>query len=453
MEERQYYPLSHEQQGLVMLASVFPSPNILYLLSRIDFDSEVDEARLLEAIRLTGERLPYCRVRLHEQDDGTTVQYVSEEVPDPVSVYDLRESPEGELDRLLLEWQQEPFPNEQRDVQLYRFRLLRLPEGKCALHFVVHHFIMDAYAMMYTVRYVDQVYSALTKGTELPPCGPLPWKLLEDENAYVGSAREKRDEAWWRARFETEPRFTSINGLGGEEFVKGRRCGKKQEFEQLFNDILRLRIPAELVRRVTEDAERRHLSPQVYYMLALRSYLGRTNESEDVMVISPVALRSTHVQKHSGLSIAKTVPVRTVFSDTLPFAEALETLAEVENEAYRHARYEYLTLKAWFETKYDVPDDCTYDSVWLTYQPYFELDSSELRFSATLLTSGFVPIPLYLLIQPQDTTGDLYGVYSYALGYTKKESCERFHAFMLKFLETSLAAPEKSLGALIDESL
>lgn len=453
MDGRKYYPLSREQQGLVMLASVFPSPNILYLLSRIDFDSDIDEERLLEAIRLTGERLPYTRVHIHEMEDGSTMQYVSEEAPDPVSVYDLRESTQEEIDKLLLAWQEEEFPNKQRDVQLYRFRLLRLPGGKHALHFVVQHFIMDAFAMMNTVRYLDRVYSALTRGDELPPCGPLPWKLLDEENAYFGSAKEKRDGEWWRAQFETEPQFCSINGLGGPEFLEGKRCGKKQEFQQLFNDILRLRIPAELVKRVEAAAAEQHVSPQVYYMLALRSYLGRVNQTEDVSVVMPVALRSTLYRKQAGMSVAKTVPVRSIFSEELPCAEALQRLAAIENEIYRHALYEYYDLKDYLFPHYEVPDGCTYDSVWLTYQPYFDLDSSDLHFSATLLTSGFVPIPLYLLIQPQDNSGDLYGVYSYALGYTKKESCESFHAFLLRFLDKSVDAPEQTIGALVDACL
>ena len=67
MEERKYYPLSDEQEGLVLLASVFPAPNILYLLTRIDFISEINEERLLEAIRISGDRLPYCRVQLHHR--------------------------------------------------------------------------------------------------------------------------------------------------------------------------------------------------------------------------------------------------------------------------------------------------------------------------------------------------------------------------------------------------
>ena len=92
MDERKYYPLSDEQEGLVLLASVFPAPNILYLLTRIDFISEIDEERLLRAIRITDERLPYCRVQLHQQDEETVVQYLREGEPDPVAIFDLRES-------------------------------------------------------------------------------------------------------------------------------------------------------------------------------------------------------------------------------------------------------------------------------------------------------------------------------------------------------------------------
>ena len=453
MAVTEFYPLSNEQQGLVKLASVFPSPNILHLLTRIDFESEIDEQRLLDAIRLTGERLPYCRVRLHQMEDGSTMQYLSDAAPDPVQIVDFRNSSQEEMDQVFLQWQEEAFPNDQRDVQLYRFRLLRMAGERTALHFVVHHFIMDAYAMMYTVRYVDRVYSALTQGKELPAEGMLPWKLLEEENAYFGSEKETRDGDWWRAQFETEPQFCSINGLGGPEFVEGKRYGKKQSFEQLFNDILYLRIPAELVKKVQNAAADRHLSAQIYYMLALRSYLARVNQKEDVLIVIPVALRSTLYRKNSGMSVAKAVPVRSVFPETLALTDALETLSRIENEVYRHARYEYYDLKDYLFPHYDVPFDCQYDSVWLTYQPYFDLDSSDLRFSAKLLTSGFVPIPLYLLIQPQDNTGDLYGVYSYALGYTKKVSCERFHAFLLRFLEQSVSSPEQTLKELVDSCL
>lgn len=453
MEERRCYPLSKAQEGLVLLAKVFPSPNILYLLCRIDFESEVSEERLLEAIRLTGMRLPYCRIRLHDMEDGSTKQYVSEEAPDEVQIYDLRDRSEKELDDLILQWQEEPFPNEQRDVQLYRFRLIRLPGGRIALHFVVHHFIMDAYAMMHTIRYLDQVYSALCAGSELPPEGPLPWKLLDEENSYLGSAKEEKDGAWWRAQFETEPRFCSINGLGGPEFVEGKRCGRKQDLDQLRNGLVTRRIPAEMAERVNRAARERNLSPQVYYMLALRSYLAYTNKNDDVTVVLPVAMRSTRYQKNAGFSIAKSVLIRTQFPLTIPFAEALLRVAEVEDEAFRHAKYSSTNVTQYLQSRYDVAGDGTYDSVWLTYQPYFDMGSSKLRFTARLLPSGFIPTPLYIMIQPQDDSGDLYALYDYGLGYTKEESCVRFHAFLLRFLELGAAEPEQPLEDLIRRSL
>ena len=60
-----------------------------------------------------------------------------------------------------------------------------------------------------------------------------PWKLLEEERNYFSSARNEKNLAWWRAQYETEPCFTSINGLGSPEFVEGRRYGQAQNFEQL----------------------------------------------------------------------------------------------------------------------------------------------------------------------------------------------------------------------------
>jgi len=453
MEERKYYPLSDEQEGLVLLASVFPAPNILYLLTRIDFVSKIDEERLLQAIRITDELLPYCRVQLHQQDEETVVQYLREGEPDPVSVYDLSDSGEEELEKLILQWRQEPFPNNQRETQLYRFRLIRMPGGKHVLHFVVHHFIMDAYAMMYTIQYLDKVYTSLSRGEELPAPGMEPWKLLEEERSYFSSARAEKNAAWWLSQYETEPSFTSVNGLGSPEFVEGKRYGRTQSFEQLYNDILTIRIPAEFVKLVDDAAAMQKVSPQVYYMMAMRSFLGRVSGTEDVSVLSPMALRSTKVQRQSGMSIARANPVRMTLSEDLPFAEAVRKLADRENDIYRHAWFNYEKMKPEIYSRFGTEPGCTYESVWLTYQPYFDMSKSELQFRARLLSSGFVPIPLYLLIEPQDTSGDLYADYSYALGYTKPESLYHFHDFMLKFLEAAAKEPDKRLGDLIDQSI
>ena len=453
MDERKYYPLSDEQEGLVLLASVFPAPNILYLLTRIDFLNDVDEERLLRAIRITDQRLPYCRVQLHQQDEETVVQYLREGEPDPVSVFDLRDSGEEELEKLILEWRQEPFPNNQRDTQLYRFRLVRMPGGKHVLHFVVHHFIMDAYAMMYTIQYLDKVYAALSRGEELPAPGMEPWKLLEEERFYFSSARNEKNLAWWRAQYETEPCFTSINGLGSPEFVEGKRYGLAQNFDQLGCSILTIRIPADFVRMVDEAAAVQKVSPQVYYMMAMRSFLGRVSGTDDVSVLSPMALRSTKVQRQSGMSIARANPVRSVLSEDLPFSEAVRLLADRENEIYRHAWFNYEKMKPEIYSRFETAPGCTYETVWLTYQPYFDMSRSDLKFRATLLSNGFSPIPLYLLLEPQDTSGDLYADYSYAPAYTREESIRHFHDFMLKFLEAAAKEPDKRLSDLIDQSI
>lgn len=451
MEERKYYPLTREQQGLVTLEAFLPPCQMLHLPARLDFESEVDESMLLEAIRLTGMRLPYCRIRIHEDEEGNAFQYISELEPDQVEVLDLQNRSQEEVEELIRSWRPELFPNGNRDVQLYRFKLLRLAEGKYTLYFVAHHFIMDAYAVMFTIRYLDRVYSALRNKTELPPEGIEPWKLIEDENAYYNSRHHDADGAWWRDVYATEPVFTSINGKGSPEFVEGKAYGRMQNPEQFGADVFYRRIPAELVKTVEKAAKEAHISPQNYYYLSLRSYLGRVSGTEDVIVGTPIALRSTLARKQSGLSVAIMSPVRSIVPESKKASEALQELAVLQQDVYRHARY--VGSENIAGELHDTPMGMGYLTTWLTYQPFFDMENSDLKFVARTLSSGLVPVPLYVLVQPHDASGDLWASYVHAVGYTKPESCERYHAFMLKFLEKCAAYPEKTVGQLIDECL
>ena len=277
MEARRYYPLLDGQEYDLMVGVFVPIPNINCLDCRFDLQEAIDEAKLLEAICLTGKRLPYLRVRLHEQEDGSVVQYIGEDEPETVNTYDVNES---EVENVLLQWRDEAFDNNGYDVQLYCFRVIRKENGLHTLYLKISHFIMDGYAIMYTVRYLMRVYSALMNHTALPEEEPLPWKLLDEEKAYRGSAREEKDARWWRAQFKTEPCFTSVNGKGSPEFVEGKRYGREPTLEQYKAATLNLLFPKEFVTKVSEFAAERHISQQVFYMLAIRSFLGRVSAAE-----------------------------------------------------------------------------------------------------------------------------------------------------------------------------
>ena len=103
--------------------------------------------------------------------------------------------------------------------------------------------------------------------------------------------------------------------------------------------------------------------------------------------------------------------------------------------------------------RFNVPDASIYKSVVFTYQPYFNVDGTSLKFKANHVNVGITPYPLYLNLMPHDASGDLWADYIYAVGYLQPENLERFHAFMLKFVNAGVDFPEKTISERVKESL
>lgn len=454
MEERKYYPLTREQQGLVDLFGLYPEQQILNLCVRLEFEHKIDEALLLRSIEMLPELLPYCRIRVHQQDENTTVQYLSEEPAEPVQILDVSGMSGEEIDQLFDGWAHELFPNNYRDVQLYKFRILRRGQGRHTLFFCAHHFIMDAFVVISTVEKLGKIYTALSSGEPLPKAAPAPWALVEQEAAYYASERFQKDKAWWAEIMKEEPQFTSLNGKGSPEFLEGHRYGAGIDFfTQRWGKRLHGRIPSELVEKINAAAAENHVSAQLYYLLALRSYLGHVSGTDDVIVDTAVARRSTLVQKQSGLTRANAIPFRSVLSGSCSFEDGVSQLDTLQKEYYRHAD---VLLNDFFEVldgQHDLSFGQTYHTTWLTYQPYFDLSRSELKFTATSLHSGAAAAPLYVYITPQDDSGDLIACYDIAIGYIREQSVEDFHRFMLRFLEQGISEPKQTLEELIRRSL
>ena len=362
--------------------------------------------------------------------------------------------PEEEIDALYDSWGHELFPNNYRDVQLYKFRLLHCANGRQELFFCAHHFIMDAYVVISTVEYLGKLYTALKSDQPFPKKAPEPWTLLEQESKYYSSERFLADKAWWAEQFRNEPHFTSINGLGSPEFLEGVRYGKGQDFTcQLKGKRLTGLIPKELVDKVNAAAMENHVSPQLYYLLALRTYLGHVSGTEDVIVDTAVARRATLVQKQSGLTRANAILFRSVIPEATSFCDALMTLDQLQKEYYRHADVLLMDFFEVLDLQQNVPLGCTYHTTWLTYQPYFDLSRSELKFRANSLHSGAAAAPLYVYITPEDNSGSMIACYDICIGYIQEESIEKYHSFMLRFLNEGIDSPEKTVDQLIAESI
>lgn len=451
MSEPIYYPVNSIQTSLAVLFNFFPDMRILNLALRMDFISDINEERMFEAVRETGRRLTYLRIRLHKQESGV-VQYLYDE-PQECELVDLSDRTPEEIDGILFDWTCNAFPGSIMDEPLYLFRLIRMPGGKHTLYFCGQHFIMDGYAMLLVFDFLDRIYGALDTGSELPEPTLPPWKQVEDDWAYLKSERYQRDLKRCAKFFETEPQFTSINGVGSPEFIEGKRYGKGQGLDQLDGICLQKRIPRDLVRRIEEAAAAAGIAPSNYYLMALRCYLAKVSETDDVLLTTSITARRTKYERECGLSLSSQHFVRANISQDTPFDKAMLKLSYEQNDAYRTPKLRFIDVNQAMKERYNVPMDCSYYSVQYSYMPLFDLGTRYLKFRPSYVQTGQSNQPYYLVILPENPEGDLCAAHLYSTAYTKREAVERFHLFMLRFLELGLDYPEKSVGELTDEAL
>ena len=452
MSEPKYFRLSSDQEALY--AYVLGAPRaLLNMPTRVDFEEPIDEEKALEAMKLTVKRLPFCTLRLHEYEKDKFQQYYSDEEPAGFELVDFSDKTMEDVDKYLLKKARDPLPNNYNDVQLYDAKLIRRPDGLDTLFFNGYHLIMDSVGLIYVITYFFKVYKALVSGTELPAPGPGPEKHIEKSWQYQDSKRCQADIEWWKAQFDTEPHFSSMNPRPSPEYVEGKNYGWPLRPDQYLCTSMPMRIPAETVSRISEAAMANNMSPMIYYALALRTWLYKMSGSEDICFDTTASRRAALYDRECGMTLAHQLVWRSNIPGADPFKEALRKLDITQKDLYRHTN---ALWDFWSTTneRYGFPKDGIFSRcVVFTYQPYFNTDGLNIKFNANHVNTGYAFQPLYLNMMPHDASGDLWADYLYSHNYLDGENLKRFHAFMMKFILTGIENPEKTIDQLVDECM
>lgn len=452
MSEPKYFRLSSDQIALYFY--VYGAPRaLLNMPTRVDFEEPIDEEKALEAIKLTVKRLPFCTLRMTEYEKDKFWQYYSDEEPAGIELVDFSDKTDADVDKYLLQKARAPLPNNYNDVQLYDAKLIRRPGGKHTLFFNGYHMIMDSVGLITVITYFFRVYEALVKGTELPAPGIGPEKHIEKSWKYMESKRWQDDVDWWRERFATEPHFSSMNPKPSPEYVEGTNYGLPLRPDQYLCTSMPIRIPAETVNKINAAALERNMSPQIFFALALRTWLARMSGSEDVCFDTTASRRSALFERDCGMTMAHQITWRSIIPGSTSFNEALKQLDISQKDMYRHVGVDMKDYLGWTNERYGFPKDAIFRSLVFTYQPYFNTEGLDLKFTADHVNTGYAFQSLYLNLMPHDASGDLYADYIYSHNYLDGENLKRFHAFMIKFLLAGIEAPDKTVDQLADECM
>ena len=422
--------------------------SIVDICTLLHFECEMDKNLILQAIHVAMLRNQSSSVRLHKVGKEI-MQYISDAAPEPVIVMDYSDRTDEELDRDVNMWSRTPFPNKSMDTQLYSIRLIKKPNGFYALYFCVSHLAFDAYALMATASDAMKIYVALRDGTAIPRAKGNYLRLCETDWEFQKSEkRQKYIEYWQQEVFTSEPLYTAVEPSKMPPSKHNPRTTKDVDILNSKAYHLNYRLAADIVNRVNEAAAGMNISPQCFYLLAVRSYLSSVNnDQDDVMFVNTVARRATLLQKRSGGTRVLALPFRMNFDNkTMTVTEALNKISTLQVGYYAHSDLVITDIIGdYFKQKYNKSEMDGYHSVSVTYNPYSISLPEGITARLTTYSNGANSMPVYLSIMALDDSGELNFNYDCMYSFTTPDTAKNMHEHITRALTAMVDNPNMTL--------
>lgn len=446
-KEPTYYPLTAAQQINYVNQKYSLNKAIVDICTMMHFECELDEPLLLQAIYLGLMRNQSSNVRLHKVGKEV-MQYISDAAPNPVIVMDYSDKTDEELERDLYLWSRTPFPNASMDTQLYSVRLIKKPNGFYGIYFNVSHLAFDAYCLMTVASDILKVYVALRDGLPIPKAKGNYLRLCETDWEYQKSEKKAKDIEYWKSVFETEPYLTHFDPTVGTRDKKNPRTGKLVDLLHSTGYCVDFTLGAEIVNRINETAMEMNISPQCFYLLAIRSVLSKTHDDvDDVSILNTVARRATLLQKRSGGTRVLGLPFRmNIDNKTTTIKEGLYKVFSLQAEYYSHADL-LLTeiITDYFTEKFGKGPFNGYMAFNVTYNPYWITLPEGIKARIQFFSNGAQSSPCYLSIMALDDSGDLGFNYNCMDSLSTPDSAKNFHEGIVNALKAILDNPSMTL--------
>ncbi|MGV9559912.1 amino acid adenylation domain-containing protein [Streptomyces sp. NPDC003522] len=333
-------PLSLAQREMWYAQQLDPGNPVFTMADHLDLHGPFDPARFAAAWHGLLAETDALRAVFTERD-GEAVQTIREftrEVregaphragpADPagppatpgVAVRDLRaEADPDAVSRRLME-EDLALPSSLADGAV-RWQLHRLADDHHRFYVSANHILLDGFSRTPFYRRFAELYAGAGDGTPLPPLRVL----VEDEQAYLDSAKHERDARFWAGRFAETPEPTRLSA----------RRPLRTRHTLRWNSP----VPAATVARLERVAWESRVTLPAALVAATASYLARVTGGSRVLLTLPVPARTTPVARTVAGMRANFLPLPLDVTPALTRDGLLELTAAELRTTLRHQGY------------------------------------------------------------------------------------------------------------------
>jgi hypothetical protein len=426
------------------------------------FGADIDTDMLKKCIELEKQRYACLRLRFTKPDkNGEIQQYIADYHPEEIKEYDLRDMTLPEADNIMQNWAYETFDGD--DIPMCEFRIVMLSEGYTGFFVHMDHRLNDSVGVAVMATDIMDLYKHLKYGEEEPaPLADFEKVLTTDLEKAANEKRHAKAKRFWDEELDTlgEPLYSDIQGTSVLEEAR-RKHGDPNlraadiERKELFVAVKDYQLEVDSMQRAINFCLHNQISPTNLILLVIRTYLSKVNGGqEDITVENFISRRSTHDELTSGGSRTLCFPCRTVISGDTTFIDAARMIQNHQNRIYMHSGYDPQFIRDEMKKRYNTPDDTTYVSVYLTYQPPMtnqDLDpnAQKLPLYVKWFANGAATKKMYLTVSHLPDR-KLNFSYHYQTACLTEKDAELMYYYMMRILFRGIEDPGRTISEIID---
>ncbi|MBR6873659.1 MAG: chromosome condensation protein [Ruminococcus sp.] len=425
------------------------------------FQADIDTDVLKKCIDLEKERYSCLRLRFTKPDaEGNIQQYIADYEPENYKEVDLSDMTKEQADDTMQKWAYETFDGD--DIPMCEFRIVRLPQGYTGFFVHMDHRLNDSVGVAVMATDIMNLYKSMKLGSDYPaPLADFEKVLAADLEKANSEKRLAKAKRFWDEQLDTlgEPLYSDIQGPSVLEEARKKHNDPDLraadiERKELFVAVKDYQLEVDSMQRAINFCLYNQISPTNLILLVIRTYLSKMNGGqEDITVENFVSRRSTRDELTSGGSRVLCYPCRTVIPGDTPFIEAARMIQNHQNRIYMYSNYDPERIRAEMKQRYNTPDDTTYVSVYLTYQP--PMNTKDLNPNAEKMpvyvkwfANGAATKKMYLTVSHLPDR-KLNFSYHYQTAHLTEKDAELMYYYMMRILFRGIEDPGRTLSDII----
>lgn len=461
-KDRDLYPLTAAQRMHHNWILRYKTQQVSGVSVVATLKQNLDFGLLKKCIQLEFERYGCMRIRFTKPDEkGEVMQYIVDRDTRDIPVVDLSGMTMQDADRQMQQWAYETLDGD--DVPMCNVSMMKLPDGFNGFFIHMDHRLIDSCGIVVLINDVMQLYTHYRFGSEYPKDLADFEMVLEKDLAKANNEKRfAKDKKFWDDQLDQygEPLYSDILGPSALEKVRKQYKNDKLRvgdyvMDNLFVDVKDYILEPFPTKNLMDFCENHQISMTNLILLAIRTYLSKVNDGqEDITIENFISRRSTHDEWTSGGSRTIMFPCRTVISADTEFLAAAYEIQNVQNRIYMHSNYDPALIEAEMRRRYKTPENTTYESCYLTYQPMtMKLDNPYLEnipVHAKWFANGAATKKMYLTVS-HTPDGGMNFSYHYQTAVYEEHDMELLYYYMMRILFKGIAHPDMTVGEIMEQ--